>query len=394
MKVLYIADQYSNGGASKALLEMIIQLRDKYGVEPIVGTAFNNALAKELDKNNIPHICLGHRQFSFNYDTKRGLKKLFFLRPFYWGRYYVANKKALSTVQRMIKKGEIDLVHSNVNRNDIGGVIARQYGVPHIWHIREFTKGHFYLVFNSISPFDRMNRLTDKYVAISNAVGKEWSNRGIDIKKIETIYDGVEIKKYPIKKEYFKYRMLKIVCVGQITEAKGQRILIEALRNFKKYKIPFIADFYGDGELSYVEALKTLVSTYNMNDMVKFKGYVDDIHKVLANYDIGINPSAEEGFGRTTVEYMASGLITIIKKNMITKEMIGDDEFGFSFIDSVEITRALLKIYEDKCNAIKMGKSGCKRARAIFDINVNIKRFYDLYLDIIRKNKIYLDNRF
>ena len=64
LRVVYVADQSVNGGASEALLEIVCGLRDLGLVDPVVMTAFNGAIEERLKEKNIPFVRTFHRQFA------------------------------------------------------------------------------------------------------------------------------------------------------------------------------------------------------------------------------------------------------------------------------------------------------------------------------------------
>ncbi len=383
MKVLYIADQYSNGGAARALIELVVLLRDHYGVEPIVGTAFNDALAEELDKYGIAHIYLGHRQFSFNYNPRRGKMHLMIKRPFYWLRYIFANRVAIRNAKRSKELIGLDLVHSNVNRNDVGGLIAKIYKVPHIWHIREFTSGHFNLVFNRRKPFKYMNNITDRFIAISNVVADEWEKLGLCPEKTQTIYDGINVGSIKKHGTIDERKLLRIICTGEISESKGQVLLVEALGRCAKNNKLFYVDIYGNGENEYLEYLMTKINDLGLSHYIKLKGYSSNINNLLHFYDIGINTSSREGFGRTTVEYMAANLITMVKEDDIANEILDDGACGYTFKNANHLSDLLIWVDNNRDEAYKKGNEARERAIELFDINKNASAFFDLYRNCI-----------
>ena len=53
MKVLYITDRDDKFGAPKSMIEMILNLRKKYNIEPIVITSVKNNINKICTENKI-----------------------------------------------------------------------------------------------------------------------------------------------------------------------------------------------------------------------------------------------------------------------------------------------------------------------------------------------------
>ena len=401
LRILFIADQYSFGGAADALLESIVCMKEKYGVEAIVATAYNNALSKQLDERGIAYICAGHRQFAYNLPLSSNKRNILFrvLRAI---RYWLADIKALTMIESRLDMTQFDLVYSNVNRNDIGGILARRHNIPHVWHLREKTEGHFELAFNRLHPFSYMNKIADYFIAISQTVMADWVNRGVDATKIHVIYDGADIQK--IKKRTCQFLpddfTLRIICVGQVTPEKGQEILIRALGKLKCDN--FDLDIYGNCADEYLSYLKGLAKEGAIEKHVHFKGFSNMIPEILHNYDVGVNPSKGEGFGRVTVEYMAAALFTLAQQEGVGLELIHHGEDGYLFENENDLSICLENICKAKKNAYlirgdaeremhevnnmselsdwhhiqSIAEMGRKKAFANFDIKKNIEQIY------------------
>ncbi len=387
LKVLYVADQYSIGGAADALIELINLMRLKYPIQPIVITGHGDALGKRLEKNRIEHYSVGYRQFAYNSPGRGAWRWIYtYLKPFITARYYYANFIALKKINRVMDVHSIDLIHTNVNRNDFGGVISYKYNIPHCWHIREHVQGHFNIKFNRSCPYHYMNQRASAFIAASKDLANDWVGRGILQEKMHVIYDGVDLGEYnKIKKEHKRSR-LNIVCIGEVTRAKGQELLLEAAKGLcKKYKQIYI-DFYGNGEKNYVNSLIEYTNQEEINENVHFNGYIDNVSDILTQYDIGINPSMGEGFGRTTIEYMASGICTVAYNSDVTKEIIEHGVNGFLYKDLSELISIIESIYLQEIDYKTITEEGCKKAFDKFDMKNQIDEIYQLYLRCIKRN--------
>ncbi len=403
LRILFIADQYSFGGAADALLELIVCMKEKYRIEATVATAYNNALSKELAEREIANFCAGHRQFAYNLPVNRKKRNIAF-RILRAVRYWFTDIRALKTIERRLDMTQFDLVYSNVNRNDIGGILARRHHIPHVWHLREKTEGHFELAFNRLHPFSYMNKITDYFIAISKTVMTDWVRRGIDSSKIHVIYDGADIQKIEKRSDQFSPDdfILRIICVGQITPEKGQGILIRALGKLKYDN--FDLDIYGNCSDEYLNYLKGIVKEAEIEDHVHFKGFTNKIPEILHNYDVGVNPSKGEGFGRVTVEYMAAALFTLVQQEGVGRELIHHGKDGCLFenesdlstyfeslcrakkksclacddVENEKYERNNLEELSDWQHILTIAEEGRKKALADFDIKKNVEKIYEV----------------
>ena len=409
IRVLYVADQYEEGGASDALIEMIVYLREEYNVDPVVATAYNNALAARLSEKSIEFYCLGHRQFAYNMPNA-WYKQIFPAKALYAIRYMVANQISQKRAEKLIDFEKIDIIHSNVDRNDIGGLLSCKYKIPHIWHLRELTRGHFTLLFNKWHAFSYMNRITDFFIAISQTVKKDWEMRGIDPSKVKVLYDGIDAEQFISKDKDVpnKYEFLKLVCVGAITPAKGQKELIEALAIAAKQGVKFELDLYGEGAPQYINALKETAQINKISDYIHFHGYTNKIPEILSAYDIGINPSLNEGFGRVTAEYMAAGLLAIAHKEGAGSEIISNGIDGYLYDSAKELSDLITMAYysmkrsdsllgkkqnmtiaeaDTLDHIMQIRKNGREKAVSLLNIKNNVEQIYDLYLECIKRRE-------
>lgn len=378
MKVLYVADQYKTGGAADALIELV-KLAKKNGLDVLVVTGHNNEMGERLFAEGIEYVYCGYNQFSMAKPASmkwRLIRTL--LKPYYLFRYRSTNKKALQIASENIDFNEIDIIHSNVNRVDFGAILSKKYNKPHVWHLRECPSGHFELSFLCSYPNGYMNENAMKFVAISRFVKDEWVKFGLDEDKIDVIYDGVDLSEIDEKTDSGNGDGFKIACIGQITPQKGQELIIDAFNEMDDINVPVTVDFWGSGDSEYVEKLKKKVYL-KKNISVNFLGFDPAVKNKLKDYDIGINSSTNEGFGRTTVEYMAAGLCTLVLNNGGNKELVVNGKNGLCFNDKNELKRIITMLINRPEMIGEIAKNGRTWALNTMDMNNNIQSFIDFY---------------
>ena len=132
MNVLYIADVGETGGATKSLMELIYNLNRDYDINPIVITSNIGKVTQYCNKNNFITIASGHRAFYIS-KGQTTVKKLikFFLIPYYFVEYKIKNILAINKIVKSVDIDNVDIIHSNVNRNDIGALLAKKYNISY-----------------------------------------------------------------------------------------------------------------------------------------------------------------------------------------------------------------------------------------------------------------------
>ena len=385
MKVLYIASGDSKYGASQSMLEVMVSMRRYHGIEPELLTR---------KKNQINQLCdeLGIENYSFwNRDIMAGSA---YSNPFlnilkHTVKYflYLYGGLTQSKVGNIgLDFSSIDLVHSNLNRNDIGVYIAKKYGIPHIWHVRELGKEDYRVWLYKRNCIAYMNRNADVFIAISNCVKKAWTERGIRPDKVQVVYNGIDLSKFVSKKKRVDHK-IKIIMTGHIQLTKGQDQLVRAIGLLEEpYRRQIQVDFYGDAYPDYQKRMERLIKKYRLGETVHFCGYCNRIPEKLSEYDIGVICSRAEGFGRVTVEYMAAGLAVIASDRGANTELIEDGKTGLLYRygepeDLAEKIRFLIN-NQDECGQI--AGAGEINVKMRFTTERNVKEIYSVYKKCVK----------
>jgi glycosyltransferase involved in cell wall biosynthesis len=131
----------------------------------------------------------------------------------------------------------------------------------------------------------------------------------------EIIHNGISTKKITKRKNYSKN--INTIVLSRLEYSKGHLDLIEAFKYLpKKIREKFKVHFVGKGDQKFVEFLKKKVADSNLNNIFKFKGYInEESRKILSKYDLLISPSRDfEGFGLSIAESLSVGVPVISTK--------------------------------------------------------------------------------
>ena len=244
-----------------------------------------------------------------------------------------SDKKAIYKIEKEIDVSSFDIIHTNINRDMIGGYFSRKYDIPHVWHLQEMYDSHFGLKTVRKKQLEWMNNNCDQYIAISNTVANDWITHGLMPSKMNTIYNGIQLDNYKQRQISAKdSQAIRFVMAGVVCKEKGQEQLIDAIASLPmsiQHRIEI--DFYGGGKEEYLNYLFEKVSKYKLDKQISFKGYRDNISEVLYKYDVGVNCSKGEGFGLSTVEFMASRLCVLVSNCGANTELIHDQQNGLVF---------------------------------------------------------------
>ena len=207
----------------------------------------------------------------------------------------------------------------------------------------------------------------------------------LKLKEIQLIKgSGVDLKKYKyIKKNNSKLIMLP----ARVIKEKGIEEFIMAAVSLNK-KFPDWK-FAVAGTFDYEKQSKLNISRIkflNKNNVVKFLGYVKNMHKLYKKTAIVCLPSYREGFSRTLQEAAAIG-IPIVTTNVVgCKDSIIPNKTGLlSEPKNYNSLRKKLDILiSNKKKRLVFGLNGRKLAEKEFELNSVIKKNLDIYNNLIK----------
>ena len=376
-KTIIIVAGVGTGGSADALLEILNYFHKAQEFRYIILTSYSHAMERELQSYGYSFIHLPYREFAR--ERLHGVLGVVdvVLRPIIYLVYAISNLVSLYLCEKQIDFENVQLVYSNIDRIDFGAELARRHHLPHVWHLRQHATGHFDMLYKRRNVVSYMNNNANKFIAISDSVRKNWIEWGLEERKIELIYDGVDLDKYTHKQDILGEDIIRIVFVGFLTPVKGQWILLKALSRLDdRIKSKYVIDFIGDGNKEYIGKLRRYASKNGIS--VSFLGYRKDIPRLLSQYDVGVIISKKEGFGRVTVEYLASGLLTVGNNTGANIEILNNGENGI-ICSCVDDITSLFSVLPEKRNAMRLiAKVGEHSVRNRFSARINAMNIIEL----------------
>lgn len=386
MKVLFISTEDAKYGAPKSMKKLIQTLKTEHGVECVLLTKNHNQLNDWCNDEGIENYSCNYRDIMAgdSYETwilNAGKHVVKYLRYLKGG----ISQKKIDSVG--IDFSTIDLIHSNTNRVDIGAYISKKYNIPHIWHLREMDEGTKNMHYYKKHCMEYMNNNADKFIAITEAVKSSWVRHGLDEKKTSVIYNGIDPQDVKVKNTpIFSDDKIKIVGVGRIERAKGQLDIINAVCDLpSKYQQQVQLDFIGEAYNDYKKLIVDRIKKSDCKADINFLGYKSNVGELLQNYDVGITCSAAEAFGRTTVEYMMAGLLTIASDTGANPELIKDGETGliYHFGDSNSLKDIITEIIDNRKRYSDVAVQGYNSATEKFNSKRNEEQIYECYSEFM-----------
>lgn len=380
MKVFYIIDSFTTGGAEKSLLNI---LRNFHNVEPVVCGIYG-------DSTLLPsYIESGIKTYHLNIRDKYG-----------W-------RKAYTLLSSLILRERPDLIHSTLFRSNIlARFLAKEHKIP---LVNSLVSDSYGAVRKSQMSFIRRIKLEmtfqiDRYTAkhvrrfVANSEAIKLSNSkviGIDIKKIDVIYRGRDPQIFLIERDQEVANLREslqisledfiFVNVGRLIESKGQLDILKAITEIKKIRPNVQVLIAGEGP--YRTELQKYVASHNLAGNVRLLGNREDVPVLLKLGNAFVFPTYYEGQSGALIEAMFAG-IPIIASNIPPNLETVDGSMAkiFSLGDVSALTSSMLDCINNKAEYFERARNATSHALKLFDIKCVSRSYEKFYGDILSDN--------
>ncbi len=232
--------------------------------------------------------------------------------------------KCAKKIKHFAEVEKINFFHS-VQLNIAAEIAARELKIPHLMNIYQMKPEDFKLVYGNIYP---------KYhLCDSQLFSTIWShNLDIESRCIRPIA--------PLRQQKKKYRHKKqaflIVMVGMVCARKNQLAGIQAVeRCLDKFDVRMV--IAGDVAGEYAKECRNYVLRKNLQERIRFSGFVEDIDTLLDKSDCFLCTSIDESFPTSIVEAVTYDMTVVTTPVAGVPELFINGQNGFVSADfSVE----------------------------------------------------------
>ena len=288
----------------------------------IVGIACNGGVEavvlnyyRHMDKSKVQFDFVVHKHPEENFvaEVKKGGGRLYEVTP------YTQNIFAFThEIYRIIKDGNYDIVHSNMNSMSgfplfAAWLAGAKVRILHNHTTDAKTEGLRTILKRVLRPFAKM--FANRYWACSNLAG-EWmyGKKAVQSGKITIIPNAIDLEKFafnPDKRKLLRQKLgleNKFVLghIGRFVYQKNHSFLIDVFAEVVKVKPEARLMLVGDGELR--KTIEEKVVSLGLQDKVLFLGNRNDVADLYNAMDIFLLPSHYEGLPVVGVEAQANGL--------------------------------------------------------------------------------------
>ena len=167
---------------------------------------------------------------------------------------------------------------------------------------------------------------------------------------------------------------VRLLCVGRLTPAKGQLLLMQACAELKQAGLAFELTLVGDGPDR--PRLEAAVQAGGLQDRVRLAGSLNQpqVRAELARADVFVLPSLAEGIPVVLMEAMASGVPCITTPVNGIPELIQHDRNGLLATpgDVDALSLQLRRAIEDAGLRQRLSVEGLKQVRQAFNLGDNV----------------------
>ena len=377
MTILFISHYSGFYGAAKSMLALILDLRERYGVESIVLLPSNGPLCEELKSHNIKYY-VSHYYWWVN-DNKGIFQYLLNKRK------QLLNLYKINKIYNLLKEERIDVVYSNSVTINIGMFLAKKMKLPHVWHFRE-SLVQFNLSLSlslSLSKYLLIQPINSAYIMISEYMMRYYRSY-LPTERMNCIYNGVSLPANinRVESNVVK-KTLKLACVGVVCEQKNQLELLKAINILKQKNILVEVYIIGTHKKEYLKLLTDYVTQNELTDRVHFIGHVDNVWDVLHDMNIGVVCARDEAFGRTTIEFMLMHMPVIVSNSGANPELIAEKTGMIYELGDEQMLASHIESYYNHPKQITSdGDNAYEHAVKHFSKNQNTDNIYNLIQSI------------
>lgn len=389
MNIVYVLHSTDmSAGSTKSFQRLLSDMMEK-GVYPIVVVPDSRGLYAWLIERGVETIVLTYRPATYTYHRTCRDYLLFPIRQI--ARLWV-NRQAYKKLSVLLLNRKLDLVHTNVSVIDVGKRVAKHFGIPHVYHFREYADLDFHITyFPSSTHFHRKLRKDNDYtICITSDIQR---HHGLsDSCHSRVIYNGIHERCTSWNArtigDYFLY-------LGRIEPAKGVFLLVQAYANYVRLvDNPLPLRLAGKCTVpSYMNLIKDYIAEQHIEDYVEWLGNRAEVASLCQAARALIVPSEFEGFGRCMPEAMFEGCLVVghdtggIKEQFDNGLIYCGEEIGYRYNTLEELIQHLVHLHGALSSELdRIRKNAFDVVNALYSMEKNCEQTFEFYTQILNSD--------
>lgn len=301
------------------------------------------------------------------------------------------DRRVVPALIDLIRRERIDLVHSHLyHANFYGRLAARKAGVPAVASIHNtYTKHKWH---RQLANW-YLARHTTAIIAGSEEIKQDVVRYDfVPESLIEVIPNSVDLARShsSLPREQARQQLnlpggaVVLGTVGRLEEQKGHRFLIEALAQLRQRGMDAYLLLVGDGREA--QALRDLSANLGLEQRVMFLGTRNDLGDLFRAMDLFVMPSLWEGLSLAMLSAMAAGLPVVATSVGGVRQVLGDDEYGFTVPpgDATVLASRIEACLATPGELVRMGEMGRRQICENYSDEVMVRRLEAVYERVLR----------
>lgn len=363
MRILFLSDLLSYGGASKLIYDLLPRMAGKGNeCELLILTDDKSKYVDDLRNQGIPVNII-----------PKNVKG-------HWAK--------IQYIKHWIEKGKYDVIHANLFPTTYYCSLAKRLlgkkcpPLVMTEHSTDNKRRHI----SWLRPLEKfIYKKYDCVISISDKTQEnlcKWLGTEHD-NKFVVIENGIDVDAFKAAKPFEKNELCEnyeagdvlLLTVGSFTTQKNHLKLLEAVALLPSYYKLLLC---GEGPLE--EEIKRKVADLGLQNRVVFLGFRKDVARIMHTADILVIPSIWEGFGLIAAEGMACGIPIAAADVPGLSEVVGDAGLKFDPNDINEM-KEKISVFLDVTHRQAYVEKGVSRVDLY-----SIHRMIDNHLSIYVKN--------
>ncbi len=260
-------------------------------------------------------------------------------------------------VRRVLRQGRFDVLNTHSRRDTmLVGLAGRIARVPLVVRTRHLARRPNSLVSYTGIP----HRVT----TTSEAVRQQLLERHVPGSHVAAVYSPVDVPEAR-RKGVLRHELglsendLIVGCVAVLRRAKGHAELIDAMLPLLRARSSLHLVIIGSGSPVF-EQLQALITEFQLGEQIHLLGRRNDVHDLLADFDIFALATREEALGKVFIEAAAAGVPVVATNVGGVSETMQSGKTGFlvPLDDVAALTSALEQLINDPSLRRRMGDAG------------------------------------
>ncbi|MCS6858738.1 MAG: glycosyltransferase family 4 protein [Abditibacteriales bacterium] len=281
---------------------------------------------------------------------------------------------------RLIRREKVDVINTHLTTASfLGSLAGRLMGVPVVARVPATEHKTFF-------------QLAHYLIAVSEGVKQHLVAQGVRAEKIHVLYNGIDLDRYahPLPSAEAKARLglpanaRTVGIVASLTERKGHRFLLHALKRIEPQVGEVHALFAGEGDQE--DALRRLAASLGLSERVHFLGFRQDVVEVVSACDAFVLPSLKEGLSNAVMEAMALRRPVIVTNIAGMPELVRDGETGLLVppADVGALADALRRVLSDAAFAERLARNGRRFLEQHFDQQARLAEVEQFFQQVVK----------